>query len=100
MSNTKGITFETQGTCCTCIKALINNDTNTLEDIEFIGGCNGNLKGIKSLILGMNIDNIIEKLQGISCNGKPTSCPDQLATCLTLYKNSNKNILNNPVVHQ
>ncbi len=55
-------------------------------DAEFYGGCNGNLKGIKSLIRGMAIDEVIERLQGITCGPKPTSCPDQLAKCLIEYK--------------
>ena len=61
-------------------------EDGTVQDSEFFGGCNGNLQGIKSLIKGMKIDEVIEKLKGISCNGKPTSCPDQLATCLLEYK--------------
>jgi len=56
-------------------------------DAEFFGGCNGNLKGIKNLIKGMNIDEVIERLQGITCGPKTTSCPDQLAKCLLEYKN-------------
>lgn len=55
-------------------------------DAEFYGGCNGNLKGIKSLIKGMTIDEVIERLQGITCGPKSTSCPDQLAKCLIEYK--------------
>ncbi len=55
-------------------------------DAEFYGGCNGNLKGIKSLIRGMAIDEVIERLQGITCGPKSTSCPDQLAKCLIEYK--------------
>ena len=58
-----------------------------IDEAEFYGGCNGNLKGIKNLIKGMKIDDVIEKLQGIRCNDKQTSCPDQLATCLVKYKN-------------
>ena len=87
MSNVKIIEYQTVGTCCQLMKIAID-ENNIIKDAEFFGGCNGNLKGIKELIKGMNIDNVIEKLQGISCNGKPTSCPDQLATCLTQYKSS------------
>lgn len=55
-------------------------------DAEFIGGCQGNLQGIKHLIKGMPIDEVIDKLKGIPCGDKATSCPDQLATCLIQYK--------------
>ena len=57
-----------------------------VTDAEFYGGCNGNLKGIRELIKGMPVDEVIERLQGITCGPKPTSCPDQLAKCLIEYK--------------
>lgn len=79
------IQYHTQGTCCQVMQIKIED--NKIIDAEFFGGCNGNLKGIKSLIKGMNIDDVIEKLQGITCGPKPTSCPDQLAKCLIEYKN-------------
>ena len=60
---------------------------NKIVDVDFYGGCNGNLKGIKSLVIGMDIDVVIQKLQGITCGPKSTSCPDQLAKCLIEYKN-------------
>lgn len=80
------IQYETSGVCCALMQVKIS-DEGIIEDAAFHGGCNGNLKGIKSLITGMKIDDVIEKLQGIQCNGKPTSCPDQLAQCLVAYKN-------------
>ena len=55
-------------------------------EVEFIGGCNGNLKGISTLVVGLTIDEVIEKLQNITCGPKTTSCPDQLAQCLIEYK--------------
>ena len=64
----------------------IEIEDDIILNAEFMGGCNGNLKGIKSLIIGMNIDDVIEKLKGTTCGSKPTSCPDQLAQCLILYK--------------
>ena len=79
------IEYQTSGTCCQLMRVAISED-GTVQDSEFFGGCNGNLQGIKSLIKDMKIDEVIEKLKGISCNGKPTSCPDQLATCLLEYK--------------
>ena len=79
------IEYQTQGTCCRAMRDEIDEDGVILNS-DFLGGCNGNLQGIRSLISGMRIDDVIEKLKGISCNGKPTSCPDQLAICLMNYK--------------
>lgn len=78
------IKYQTSGTCCKMILLQINDD-ETIADAEFLGGCNGNLQGIKSLIKGMKIKDVAEKLRGINCGGKGTSCPDQLAKCLTEY---------------
>lgn len=78
------IQYQTSGTCCQMMQVAIQD--GKVVDSEFYGGCNGNLKGIKSLIKGMEIDEVIEKLQGITCGPKPTSCPDQLAKCLIEYK--------------
>ena len=64
------------------------NDDNTIKSVEIIGGCNGNLKGIKNLITGMNIDDVISKFEGINCNGKGTSCPDQISKALKQFKES------------
>ena len=81
------MTFEyyPKGTCSTKINLDIEN--NTIKNIDIENGCNGNLKGIKSLITGMNIDEVISKLKGIDCRGKGTSCPDQIARALEAYKN-------------
>lgn len=78
------IQYQTSGTCCQMMQVAIKD--GKILDAEFFGGCNGNLKGIKSLIKGMNIDEVIERLQGITCGPKSTSCPDQLAKCLVEYK--------------
>lgn len=78
------IQYRTVGTCCQMMQVAIQD--GKVIDAEFLGGCNGNLKGIKSLIKGMAIDDVIEKLQGITCGAKSTSCPDQLAQCLIEYK--------------
>lgn len=79
------IQFQTSGTCCQMMQVTIQD--RKIVDAEFFGGCNGNLKGIKNLIKGMDIDDVIERCQGITCGPKPTSCPDQLAKCLVEYKN-------------
>lgn len=81
------IQYKTVGTCCQLMQVAIQD--GKVIDAEFLGGCNGNLKGIKSLIKGMAIDDVIEKLQGITCGSKSTSCPDQLAQCLIEYKSKN-----------
>lgn len=78
------VQYRTTGTCCQLMQVKIEN--GKIADAVFYGGCNGNLKGIKSLITGMAVDEVIEKLSGITCGMKPTSCPDQLAKCLIEYK--------------
>ena len=78
------IEYQTSGTCCALMQVKIENDT--ILDARFLGGCNGNLQGIKSLVTGMKIDDVISKLEGIKCGAKSTSCPDQLAKCLIEYK--------------
>ncbi len=60
-------------------------DGTKVKNVEFTGGCNGNLKGIASLIDGMEITDVINKLQGIRCGMKSTSCPDQLAKALSAH---------------
>lgn len=79
------IRFRTSGTCAQMIGVSITD--NIINDVEFLGGCQGNLSGISSLVKGMSVDEVIERLQGIQCGSKGTSCPDQLAKCLIEYKN-------------
>lgn len=74
------MTYKTKGTCSTAID--IEMDGNTIKSVAFTGGCNGNLKGIASLVAGMDANDAIEKLKGIKCGFKATSCPDQLALAL------------------
>lgn len=76
--------YMTQGTCSKLITIAVKD--GILLDVEFLGGCNGNLKGISSLVKGLPVDDVIQKLQGITCGAKTTSCPDQLAMCLIEYK--------------
>ncbi len=77
-------TYITKGTCSRSIDIKIEDET--LVEVSFFGGCNGNLQGISRLVKGMKIDDAIVKLEGINCNGKGTSCPDQLAKALKKYK--------------
>lgn len=73
-------TYATKGTCSRQIN--ISVEDGVIKEVSFIGGCNGNLKGISSLVKGMKVEDAIEKLDGIRCGFKPTSCPDQLAQAL------------------
>lgn len=72
--------YKTKGVCSREIKLEVENDI--IESVEFIGGCNGNLQGISKLVKGMKIKDAISKLEGIHCDGRSTSCPDQLAKAL------------------
>ena len=77
--------YKTQGVCSTDIIIDINEDNNTINDLQVIRGCNGNLKGISSLVKGMKVEDVISRLQGIKCGFKNTSCPDQIACALKEY---------------
>ena len=79
--------YKTKGTCSREI--LFDIKDNVIKNVQFIGGCAGNLLGIGSLVKGMKVDDAISKLKGIDCNGKGTSCPDQLAQALIKWKESN-----------
>ena len=76
--------YKTSGTCSS--KILFDIDDGIVHDLEYIGGCNGNLQGMSRLVEGMNIDDVIARVQGIHCGMKPTSCPDQLAQALLQAK--------------
>ena len=76
--------YKTFGTCSSAINFEVDGDV--LKEVSFTGGCNGNLQGISRLVKGRKIDEIISTLEGISCGGRPTSCPDQLARALKQYK--------------
>lgn len=77
--------FTPSGVCSRSITIEID-DNGIIESVNFLGGCNGNLKGISSLAVGMSVDEVIKKLQNITCGFKSTSCPDQLARALMKYK--------------
>ena len=76
------MTYKTKGTCSTMIDIEMEPDQHTIKSVAFTGGCNGNLKGISSLVVGMKAEDAIARLKGIKCGFKPTSCPDQLARAL------------------
>ena len=77
--------FKTSGTCSQRI--LFDVENGKVKNVQFIGGCNGNLKGIAALVEGMDVDAVIERVRGIRCGMKQTSCPDQLAQALLAAKN-------------
>ena len=81
------MTYQTKGTCSTSIDVEVED--GKIKFVQFFGGCNGNLKGIASLVTGMEIDDAISRLKGIRCGFKPTSCPDQLAHALEQIKEGN-----------
>lgn len=77
----KKVTYQTHGTCSKFICISVDDD-GVVQEVEFIGGCDGNTKGICSLVRDMKARDVIARLKGITCGNKPTSCPDQLATTL------------------
>ena len=72
--------YKTKGTCSREIAFEIED--GKVKNVQFFGGCNGNLKGIAALVEGMDIDEVITRVEGIRCGSKVTSCPDQLAQAL------------------
>lgn len=76
------VEFKTSGVCCRKITLEID-DNNIIQDVDFQGGCNGNLGGISRLIIGQNAKEVAEKLEGTICGSKQTSCPDQLSKAIT-----------------
>ena len=77
-------TYKTVGVCSTQIDFDIED--NKVKNVEYTRGCNGNLKALSALVEGQDIDTVINKLQGITCNFKKTSCGDQLAQALIKIK--------------
>lgn len=73
--------YRTQGTCSQAIRIVLD-DNQIVKEIQFAGGCNGNTKGVASLAVGMKATDVIERLRGITCGAKTTSCPDQLSKAL------------------
>ena len=72
--------YQTQGTCSTAIDIELKD--GVIDSVKFTGGCSGNLQGISALLKGMTVENAIDRLSGIRCGFKSTSCPDQLARAL------------------
>lgn len=78
--------YKTNGVCSKVINFEIEN--GIIQDVNFVGGCNGNLQGISALVIGQRPEEVIKKIRGIKCGFKNTSCPDQLALALEQALNS------------
>ena len=76
----KEFSYKTRGVCSRQINLVLDGDK--IVKVEFVGGCSGNTQGISSLVVGMNVADAVERLSGIRCGGRSTSCPDQLAHAL------------------
>lgn len=76
--------YDPTGVCSR--KIDIETEGDIIKSVRFTGGCNGNLQGISSLVVGQKIDDVIKRLEGIQCGMKNTSCPDQLAQALKAVK--------------
>ena len=73
-------TYTPQGVCSRSITMEVED--GVIRSVSFFGGCDGNLKGISSLVVGMKVEDAVQRLEGIRCGYKSTSCPDQLAKAL------------------
>jgi uncharacterized protein TIGR03905 len=80
------MTYKTSGVCSREINFEIDEKTNIINAVEFQGGCSGNASGISKLVTGMKVDDVIQKLEGVTCGFKSTSCPDQLAKALKEWR--------------
>lgn len=76
--------YSPMGTCSRMIEFEVEN--GVIKEVSFTGGCNGNLQGICALVKGMKKEEVMSRLRGINCGAKGTSCPDQLATALSLIE--------------
>lgn len=81
---TKHIEYRTKGTCSRAV--IIDVVDDVITECAFVGGCSGNTQGVAALVKGMTVDAAIERLGGIKCGMKNTSCPDQLARALASAK--------------
>lgn len=76
----KRIEYKTSGTCSRMV--IVDIEDGIVTDCSFVGGCAGNTTGVAALVKGMKAEEAIERLKGIKCGFKPTSCPDQLARAI------------------
>lgn len=73
--------YKTKGVCSAKIEFDI--DGNVVRNVRFTNGCSGNTQGVSGLVEGMDAKEVVRRLKGINCNGRGTSCPDQLATAIS-----------------
>jgi uncharacterized protein (TIGR03905 family) len=78
--------YKTSGVCSREINFEIDEKNDTVTALSFKGGCNGNASGISKLVIGMKVDEVIRKLEGVTCDYRSTSCPDQLAKALKEWR--------------
>ena len=78
--------FRPRGVCSQRIE--IDVEDGLVQDVQFTGGCSGNLQGISRLVKGMPVEEVISRVEGIRCGFKPTSCPDQLAQALKQFRDA------------
>ena len=81
------ITYKPRGVCSRLMEIEIED--GKIASVQVTGGCDGNLKGISRLLVGMEVDEAIRRMEGIRCGLKATSCPDQLSTALRRYQREN-----------
>ena len=82
-------TFHPRGVCAQAMRVEVD-DQGMIQKLEVVGGCSGNLQGISRLVVGMTAQDAIERMRGIRCGMKPTSCPDQIASGLKKFLEENK----------
>lgn len=90
--NAKGwriVEYQPEGVCSRLIHIEVDSN-NVIQNSYFVGGCSGNTKGVCLLLKGLTVDDAISRLSGVKCGNKPTSCPDQLAKALILFKETKK----------
>ena len=98
VNNIRAFKYVPQGICAREIIVVIDIEKQTIESVSFLGGCGGNHKGIEALIKGMKPEEAADKLSGIDCGGRGTSCPDQLSIALRKitgvinYENKENNV--------
>ena len=76
----KHIEYKTSGTCSRAV--IVDSEDGIITDCSFVGGCSGNTQGVAALVIGMRAEEAIERLAGIKCGPRPTSCPDQLSKAI------------------
>ncbi len=84
---TGSFSYKTRGVCSREINISVRD--GVIESVQYIGGCSGNTQGVAALVKGMSVDEAIDRLSGIKCGFKSTSCPDQLAQALKQFKENN-----------